>query len=177
MKEKGEVSKENFKIGDRVKFIKSFRKGDKGTLIGINSAWYSIKLDGYGYVISGLFKGEISKINAKVTNKELIKKYKLMEYMNNAVIYIDKLESYKTNLNNALNELRAESYNKAIAEQEGRNKIHEKYHELNDKDIENKARAEGYKQGQKDAAKEIYDFEDEWNLGINEDNLSQKESK
>ena len=78
MKEKGEVSKENFKIGDRVKFIKSFRKGDKGTLIGI-SAWYSIKLDqntesrnlhGYGYVISGLFKGEISKINAKVTNKE-----------------------------------------------------------------------------------------------------------
>ena len=72
MKEKGEVSKENFKIGDRVKFIKSFRKGDKGTLIGI-SAWYSIKLDGYGYVISGLFKGEISKINAKVIEK-LIKK-------------------------------------------------------------------------------------------------------
>lgn len=35
------------------------------------------------------------------TNEELIKKYKLMEYMNNAFIYIDKLESYKTNLNNA----------------------------------------------------------------------------
>ena len=32
-----------------------------------------------------------------------------------------------------------------------RNEIHEKYHELNDKDIESKARAEGYKQGQKDA--------------------------
>jgi hypothetical protein len=110
-----------------------------------------------------------------ITNEEIIKKYKLMEYINNAFIYIDKLESYKINLNNALDELRAESYNKAIAEQEGRYKIHEKYHELNDKDIEDKAYSQGYKEGQRDAAKEIFDFEDEWNSGIDENNLSQKE--
>ena len=49
----------------------------------------------------------------------------------------------------------------AIAEQDGRYKIHEKYHELNDKDIENKARAEGYKQGQKDASKEFLLYKQE----------------
>ena len=37
-----------------------------------------------------------------------------------------------------------------------RNEIHEKYHELNDKDIETKARSEGYKEGQKDTAKQIF---------------------
>ena len=38
-----------------------------------------------------------------------------------------------------------------------RNEIHEKYHELNDKDIESKARAEGYKQGQIDAVKHLFE--------------------
>ena len=46
-----------------------------------------------------------------------------------------------------LDEARAEGYNKAIAEQDGRYKIHEKYHELNDKDIEDKAYTQGYKEG------------------------------
>ena len=56
-----------------------------------------------------------------------------------------------------------------------RNEIHEKYHELNDKGIETKAHSEGYKEGQKDASKEIFDFEDYWNLGIYTDDLDQKE--
>ena len=38
-----------------------------------------------------------------------------------------------------------------------RNEIHEKYHELNDKDIEAKARSEGYKQGQIDAVKHLFE--------------------
>ena len=38
-----------------------------------------------------------------------------------------------------------------------RNEIHEKYHELNDKDIESKARSEGYKQGQIDAVKHLFE--------------------
>ena len=63
----------------------------------------------------------------------------------------------------------------AIADMEGRNEIHEKYHELNDKGIETKAHSEGYKEGQKDASKEIFDFEDYWNLGIYTDDLDQKE--
>ncbi len=40
----------------------------------------------------------------------------------------------------------------------------------------NKARAEGYKEGQKDASKEILNFVyDKWNLGIYADDLDQKE--
>ncbi len=46
----------------------------------------------------------------------------------------------------------------AIAEQDERYKIHERYHELNDKDIETKAYSRGYKEGQKDASKEILDL-------------------
>ena len=38
-----------------------------------------------------------------------------------------------------------------------RNEIHEKYHELNDRDIEIKAHAEGYKQGQIDAVKHLFE--------------------
>ena len=53
--------------------------------------------------------------------------------------------------------------------------IHEKYHELNDKEIEIKAYSGGYKEGQKDASKEILDFDDKWNTGINTDDLDQKE--
>jgi len=57
----------------------------------------------------------------------------------------------------------------------GREEIHEKYHELNDKEIEIKAYSGGYKEGQKDASKEILDFDDKWNTGINTDDLDQKE--
>ena len=44
-----------------------------------------------------------------------------------------------------------------IAVQEVRNEIHEKYHELNDRDIEIQAHAEGYKQGQIDAVKHLFE--------------------
>ena len=40
---------------------------------------------------------------------------------------------------------------------EGRNKIHDKYRELNDKGIEVASRAEGYKQGQIDAVKHLFE--------------------
>ncbi len=83
---KGEsMSKEDFKIGDRVKFIKGFRKGTKGTLLGLKDTkdssfsiggipWYSIKLDGgYGYVISGQFEGELRKISDIKNKRKKVK--------------------------------------------------------------------------------------------------------
>ena len=69
------MSKEekDFKIGDRVEFIKGFREGEKGTVIGLKNAkdssfsvggipWYSIKMDG-GYVISGQFEGDFRHLS------------------------------------------------------------------------------------------------------------------
>ena len=52
--------------------------------------------------------------------------------------------------------IKSKAHTDAIAEQERRYKIHEKYHELNDKDIEIKAHSEGYKEGQKDTANQIF---------------------
>jgi hypothetical protein len=54
--------------------------------------------------------------------------------------------------------IKSKAHTDAIAEQDERYKIHERYHELNDKDIETKAYSRGYKEGQKDASKEILDL-------------------
>ena len=74
--------KNDFKIGDRVEFIKGFREGEKGTLVGLKGAndssfsiggipWYNIKMDA-GYVISGQFEGDFKKLSSQ-KEKKLVK--------------------------------------------------------------------------------------------------------
>ena len=72
-----------YKVGERVIFTKGFRKGEKGTVLGIKNAndssfsiagipWYSIKMDG-GYVISGQFEGDFKKFKAQKESSKLVK--------------------------------------------------------------------------------------------------------
>ena len=89
------------------------------------------------------------------TNEEIKEKYEEKRTFGGEHSYEEVEAIFDDKIDIALNEARVEGYNKAIAEQEGRYKIHEKYHELNDKDIEDKARAEGYKQGHIDTLKKL----------------------
>ena len=69
------------------------------------------------------------------------------------VLIFDEVNGTRISVIDLLEEVDEAARAAEQADMAKRNEIHEKYHELNDKDIESKARSEGYKQGQNDAAK------------------------
>ena len=73
------------------------------------------------------------------------------------VLIFDEVNGTRISVIDLLEEVDEAARAAEQADMAKRNEIHEKYHELNDKDIESKARAEGYKQGQIDAVKHLFE--------------------
>ena len=73
------------------------------------------------------------------------------------VLIFDEVNGTRISVIDLLEEVDEAARAAEQADMAKRNEIHEKYHELNDKDIEAKARSEGYKQGQIDAVKHLFE--------------------
>ena len=73
------------------------------------------------------------------------------------VLIFDEVNGTRISVIDLLEEVDEAARAAEQADMAKRNEIHEKYHELNDKDIESKARAEGYKQGQIDAITHLFE--------------------